>query len=245
MINVFVVDDHPIVRAGIVGMLETDPDLTVVGQAGNGQEALQLLAALPVGIQVDVILTDLRMPIMDGVTLTEAIHRLGANNHSEDADTCPPTEGSFSLPEGMQAPRVVVLTTYDTDRDILRAVEVGALGYLLKDAPLEQITQAVKAATAGESTLSPKVAARLVAHMQNGTPPEPTVPQAKLSPREIEVLKLVATGYTNRQVGRELGVSTATVKTYLERIFDKLDVPDRTSAVTRAFTLGQISFDSQ
>ena len=203
MISVLLVDDHPVVREGLRGMLEAEPDLTVVGEAGSGDEAVAVnLARAP-----DVILMDLRMPGLDGVGATRRIL----------ADT----------PQR----RVVVLTTYETDADILRAVEAGAAGYLLKDASRADLAGAVRAAARGETVLAPSVAGKLVAQVRNPAPPA-------LSTREVEVLRLVARGLTNAEVGRALHISEATVKTHLLRVFGKLDVSDRTAAVTTAMGRG-------
>ena len=199
MIDVLLVDDHLIVREGLRGMLSAEPDLTVVGEAGSGPEAVAL-----VGVRrPSVVLMDLRMPGGDGVTAIGAITRRFPGTH------------------------VVVLTTYDTDADILRAVEAGAAGYLLKDCSRAELTSAIRAAARGETVLTPSVAARLVSRMR-GPKPE------SLSPREVEVLALVAVGRTNAEIGRDLHIAEATVKTHLLRTFTKLDVSDRTAAVTVA-----------
>ncbi|MGY1786199.1 response regulator [Geodermatophilus sp. SYSU D00698] len=203
MIRVLVVDDHPVVRGGLVGWLAGQPDLDVVGEAGDGQEALAQVAAT----RPDVVLMDLRMPRMDGVT---AIERLAVTHPGV---------------------RVLVLTTYDTDADIVRAVAAGATGYLLKDAPLPQLADAVRAAARGETVLAPPVAARLVSRMRAPAAEEPT-------PRELEVLAGVARGLTNAEIGRELYIGEATVKTHLLRVFAKLGVDDRTRAVMVAVERG-------
>ena len=201
-IRLLVVDDHPVVRAGIVGLLAGEPDLEVVGEAGDGAQACDLAAAL----QPDVVLMDLRMPVMDGTTATERI--LAAT----------PTI------------RVVVLTTYETDADILRAVEAGATGYLLKDTPRDDLVAAVRAVAGGETALAPSVARRLVAGVRNAA--------ERLTARELEVLAAVARGGSNAQIGVELFISEATVKTHLLRVFAKLGVDDRTRAVTVALERG-------
>ncbi|HYS39497.1 MAG TPA: response regulator transcription factor [Pseudonocardiaceae bacterium] len=204
MIRVLLVDDHPVVRTGVRGMLVTEPEIEVVGEAGSGGEAVAMAAVL----LPDVVLMDLRMPGVDGVTATGRI--LAAN----------------------RAIRVVVLTTYETDADILRAVEAGAVGYLLKDASPTQLAGAVRAAARGETVLAPSVAARLVSNVRG---PAPT-----LSAREVEVLRLVGRGLTNADIGRELFISEATVKTHLLRMFHKLGVSDRTAAVTSALARGYL-----
>ncbi len=206
MIDVLVVDDHVVVRHGLRGMLAAEPDLDVVGEAGSGPEAVAMVGARA----PDVVLMDLRMPGGDGVSATTAITKQHPGT------------------------RVVVLTTYDTDADILRAVEAGASGYLLKDCSQAELTSAIRAASRGETVLTPSVAARLVSRMR-GPQPE------SLSPREVQVLGLVAVGRTNAEIGRALHITEATVKTHLLRAFAKLDVSDRTAAVTVARERGLLS----
>jgi DNA-binding NarL/FixJ family response regulator len=203
VITVVVVDDHPVVRGGLVGWLDAQPDLAVVGEAGDGAEALAVVAATT----PDVVLMDLRMPRMDGVTATGRI--------------------TAAHP----AVRVLVLTTYDTDADIVRAVEAGAAGYLLKDVPLPQLADAVRAAARGETVLAPPVAAKLVSRLRAPAVEAPTA-------RELEVLRGVARGLTNADIGRELFIGEATVKTHLLRVFAKLSVDDRTRAVMVAVERG-------
>jgi len=203
VITVLLVDDHPVVRDGLRGMLHSEPDLLVVGEAGTGAEAVTMARAH----RPDVILMDLRMPGLDGVRATAAI--LGESRTS----------------------RVVVLTTYESDSDILRAVEAGAIGYLLKDATKAELTSAIRAASRGETMLAPSVAGRLVRQVRQPTGPA-------LSAREVQVLGLVAKGLTNAEIGRALHISEATVKTHLLRTFGKLDVSDRTAAVTTAMARG-------
>ena len=203
MITVVLADDHPVVREGLRGMLDAESDLTVIGEAGSGGEAVAVAAAL----LPDVILMDLRMPGMDGVAATERI-----------------------MAESPNA-KVLVVTTYESDADILRAVEAGASGYLLKDASRAELADGVRAAARGETVLAPAVAGALV---RNSRKPL----QVNLSARETEVLALVATGSTNADIGRALHIGEATVKTHLIRIFGKLDVSDRTAAVTTAMARG-------
>lgn len=204
-ITILIADDHPVVRDGLRGMLGGQPDLEVVAEAANGEEAV-VQAALH---RPKVILMDLRMPRMDGV---QAI-----------------SEITSSQPDA----KVLVLTTYDGDRDIDRAVEAGAVGVLLKDVPREELFSAVRAVARGESVLAGAVASRLMSQLRS--PPVDTP-----SEREIEVLTLVARGLTNRAIGRQLAISEATVKTHLVHLFSKLDVTDRTAAVTVAVERGLI-----
>ncbi|GAB3112234.1 response regulator transcription factor [Streptomyces calidiresistens] len=203
-VRVLVVDDHPIVREGLVALLDRAGGVEVVGAAGDGEEAVALVATR----SPDVVLMDLRMPGGDGVAATA---RITADH--------PGT-------------RVLVLTTWEGDHDILGAVEAGARGYLLKAAPGEEILAGVRAVAAGETALSPPVAARLVARARGGGS------RPRLSAREREVLGLVAEGLGNPDIARRLFIGEATVKTHLARIFVKLGVDDRTRAVTRALECG-------
>ncbi|MGW6706495.1 response regulator [Streptomyces sp. NPDC054956] len=206
MIRILLADDHPVVREGLRGMLSAEPDLEVIAEASNGPQAEALAARLVPGL--DLILMDLRMPGGDGV---ESIARITAAR----------------LPV-----RVVVLTTYEEDRDILRAVEAGAAGYLLKDMARAELAAAIRAAVRGETVLAPTVAGRLVDSLR--TRPE----RPRLSEREVSVLRLVAEGATNAEIGSRLFVAESTVKTHLLRIFGKLEVTDRTAAVTTAMRHG-------
>lgn len=207
MIRILLVDDHPVVREGIRGMLSTEPDLDIVGEAGSGPESVARVAAL----EPDVVLMDLRMPGGDGVKATERIRADHPTVH------------------------VLVLTTYDTDTDILRAVEAGATGYLLKDTPRAELADSVRSAARGETVLSGRLAGKLLARVRRD--PEPEKP-ATLSPREVEVLRLAADGRTNAAIGRALGISATTVKTHLMRAYEKLGVGDRTAAVSQAIRRG-------
>lgn len=202
-IRVLLVDDHPVVRAGIEGILNSQDDIEVVGEAGNGVEAIRLTQTL----RPDVILMDLRMPEMDGVAAIKAIQ--------SQADP----------------PYILVLTTFDTDADIVRAIEVGATGYLLKDTPREDFFTAVRNVAQGKSVLTPVVASRLMERMR--APAE-----EQLSSREIEVLTLVSRGHDNKAIAKQLHISTATVKTHLIHVYGKLGVNDRTAAVTTALEKG-------
>ena len=208
-VRVLVADDHPVVRAGLRALLSAEPGLAVVAEAGSGEETV-LMARQH---QPDVVLMDLRMPGAGGLA---AIRQLSADQPGV---------------------RVVVLTTYDSDADILPAVEAGAAGYLLKDTPRDTLVGAIFAAARGETVLAPSVAGRLVNRLR-AAPPEAPAARETLSARETEVLVLAGRGLTNAQIGRELFVSEATVKTHLLRAYAKLGVSGRTAAVTRAMELG-------
>jgi DNA-binding NarL/FixJ family response regulator len=201
-VRLLLADDHPVVRAGLAGMLGMEPDLEVVGEAGDGEEAVVMARAL----RPDLVLMDLRMPRLDGAGATARI--------------------VAELP----GVRVLVLTTYDTDGDILRAVEAGATGYLLKDTPRGQLAEAVRAAARGETVLAPPVAGKLMTQVRG--------PGERLTRRETEVLALVAKGLSNPAIGAELHIGGATVKTHLLNVFTKLGVDDRTRAVTVAYERG-------
>ncbi|WP_329133806.1 response regulator transcription factor [Streptomyces sp. NBC_01476] len=203
-IRILLADDHPVVRQGLAAMLGAEPDLEVVGEAASGPQAEALSAALT----PDIVLMDLRMPGGGGV---ESIERMTA--------------------AGLPC-RIIVLTTYETDGDILRAVEAGAAGYLLKDVALAELAGAIRAAARGETVLAPSIATRLVDRLRS----RPEVP--RLSDRETAVLRLVAEGCTNAEIGRRLFIGESTVKTHLLRAFGKLGVADRTAAVTSAMRHG-------
>ncbi len=202
-VRVVVADDHPAMRAGVSALLASAPDLVVIGEAGDGAEALDLVSR----VRPDVAVLDLRMPVLDGVAATARI----AAEHPATA--------------------VLILTTYDTDRDIERALDAGALGYLLKDAGADHLVGAVRAAARGEAMLAPSVAARLVARMRRPT-------AVTLTPRETQVLQGVADGLSNPAIGARLYITEATVKTHLLRVFTKLEVGDRTAAVVEAMRRG-------
>lgn len=205
-IRLLIVDDHPVVRDGLRGMFADTADFEVVGEADDGEEALTLAQSL----QPDVVLMDLHMPGVDGVSAIQQLSERGIQSH------------------------VLVLTTYDMDSDVLPALEAGATGYLLKDAPREDLIRAVRAVANGESVLSPSVASRLIDQVRN--PPRET-----LSPRESEILKLIAGGATNREIAKTLFISEATIKTHLLHIYEKLGVRDRAAAVGEAYRRGLIS----
>lgn len=204
MIRLLIADDHPVVRAGLVGLLSDEPGFEVVGEASDGLQAARIAEAT----SPDVVLMDLRMPGGDGVEATAAIVAQG------DA-------------------KVLILTTYESDDQILAAIEAGASGYLLKAAPQDEIIAGIRSVAEGQTALSPQVAARLVQRMR-----QPAAPAAVLSGREVEVLRLVSRGNSNKQVAAELGIGESTVKTHLLRIFEKLGVADRTRAVTLAMERG-------
>ncbi len=206
-IRLLIVDDHPVVRDGLRGILEGSPDFEVVGEASNGAEAVTRALAL----RPDVVLMDLRMPDVDGVTAIKRLAELG-----------------------VQA-RVLVLTTYDTDADVVPAIEAGATGYLLKDSPRSDLLRAVRAAAGGEAVLSPSVATRLLGQVRGQTrAPAPEL----LSARELDVLALIARGCSNRDAAVRLFISEATVKTHLLHIYAKLGVNDRAAAVAAGFERG-------
>ncbi|MEV0276376.1 response regulator transcription factor [Streptomyces sp. NPDC050610] len=211
MIRVLLVDDHPVVRRGLRAMVDELPGVEAVGEAADGAAGLRLLAEARENgqPQPDVVLMDLQMG--DGMHGVEATRRITA------------------LPE---PPAVLILTTYSTDADILAAVEAGATGYLLKDAPPEEVATAVHAAARGETVLAPPVAARLLGRVRAGRP--------TLSPREIEILRLLAEGLANKQISRRLFISEATVKTHLVHIYDKLNVDSRTAAIAAGLAGGLI-----
>lgn len=198
-IRVFLVDDHLVVRAGLRALLDTQPDVEVVGEASSGEEAA---TAIP-SASPDLVMMDLDMGT--GMHGAEAIKRLRS--------------------DGVDVP-VLVFTTYDTDADVVRAVDAGAIGYLLKDSTPDEIFGAVRGAVAGRSVLSPTVASRLVQQMQR--------PQEALTARESELLSLLAEGMTNRELGKALFISEATVKTHLGHIYAKLGVDTRSAAVSVA-----------
>lgn len=204
-IRLIIVDDHPVVRDGIRGMFTGDGDFEVVAEASDGHEAV----ARAVALRPDVVLMDLRMPNMGGVEATAAIVEA-------------------------EAARVLILTTYDTESDVLPAIEAGAIGYLLKDVARDELVRAVRAAAAGESVLAPPVARRLMGQVTHPT-------RHALSDREVEVLVAVANGATNRHIAANLFISEATVKTHLMHIYEKLEVNDRAAAVAAGYERGLLN----
>jgi DNA-binding NarL/FixJ family response regulator len=205
-IRILIVDDHPVVRDGLRGMLAGTADLEVVGEASDGADALAIVDLL----QPDVVLMDLRMPGLGGAPAIRALAERGTTA------------------------KVLVLTTYDSDSDVVPALEAGATGYLLKDTPREELVRAIRAAAQGDAVLAPSVASRLVSQLR-----EPA--RDTLSDRELEVLGLIAQGETNRGAAARLFISEATVKTHLLHIYEKLDVNDRAAAVAAAYERGLLT----
>jgi two-component system, NarL family, response regulator len=204
-IRILIVDDHPVVRAGLTSMLGTQAELEVIGSASSGEEALSKLQhAAP-----DVLLLDLRMHGMSGVETLLAMKRAAHDT------------------------RVIILTSFETDEDIYRAVQAGAQGYLLKDTGLREMVEAIRTVHAGKRYIPRDIAARLAERMM----------RTDLTPREIEILKLVSKGPTNKEIGRALGISENTVKNHVNSIIEKLEVSDRTEAATTAIQRGLISVD--
>ncbi|MFD0557010.1 LuxR family two component transcriptional regulator [Stackebrandtia endophytica] len=204
-VSVLLVDDHPVVRAGLRAVLESAADVTVIGEAATGEEAVTLSARL----RPDVVLCDLRLGAgIDGVATTAALR---AEN---------------------PAPAVLILTTFDRDAQLLGAIEAGAAGYLLKDVPPEQIIEAIRAASRGELVLAPELATRVVSSIRNRVP--------RLTDREIDVLRHLATGVSNKEIARALVVTEATVKSHLVHIFTKLGVDSRARAIHVARETGLI-----
>jgi DNA-binding NarL/FixJ family response regulator len=209
-LRIVVVDDHPVVRSGLIGMLTIETDLEIVGEAADGTEALVLVEAA----QPDVVLMDLRMPGMDGAAATAAI--------------------TARWPQI----RVLVLTTFDTDTEIVRAVEAGATGYLLKDTPRATLIDAIRAAARGETVLGPTIATQLMRSVATAAAVAQRPAAETLTPRELDVLAGVAQGWSNAEIGRRLFIGESTVKTHLLKTFSKLGVDDRTRAVTIAMERG-------
>lgn len=208
MIRLLIADDHPIVRSGLAGLLADEPGFDVIAEAADGDEAVRLAAET----HPDVVLMDLRMPVLDGVAATARI---------------------VAARDGGEGPRVLILTTYESDDQILAAIEAGASGYLLKAAPREEIVAGIRSVAAGQTALSPAVAVRLVERMR-----QPEAAASALTPRETDVLRLVAAGHGNKQIAVQLGIGESTVKTHLLRVYDKLGVDGRTRAVTLALERG-------
>ncbi|WP_433328822.1 response regulator [Spirillospora sp. CA-294931] len=216
MIKVLIADDQTIVRAGFAALLDAQPDITVVGQAGDGREAVALTARH----RPDVVIMDIRMPHMDGI---EATRRILAQ-------------------PGTEALRVLVLTTFDVDEYVYEALSVGASGFLLKDATAEELTSAVRVVARGDSLLAPQVTGRLIREFTKQRRSRPQAPSAMetLTARETEVLVLIAGGMSNGEIAKRLVVSEHTVKTHTARIFSKLGLRDRAQAVMLAYESGLV-----
>jgi DNA-binding NarL/FixJ family response regulator len=214
-ITILLVDDQPLFREGLRTLLSVRPDLKVVGEAGDGEEAIKLCRTL----KPAVVLMDLQMPVLDGV---EATRRL----HHEQPDS-----------------RVIVLTTFDDDEMVFDGLRAGALGYLLKDAPSEKLAEAIRAAARGESFLQPSIAAKVVAEFARLTTKRSPPAQALIEPlsdREQEILALIATGATNREIGNQLFLAEGTVKNHVTNVLGKLGVRDRTQAALKAREMGLV-----
>jgi DNA-binding NarL/FixJ family response regulator len=213
MIRLLIADDQMLVRTGFRVILDAEPDFEVVGEAGDGRETIEAARAL----RPDVVLMDIRMPNMDGI---EATRRLAADEH---------------------APRVLILTTFDLDEHVYEALRAGASGFLLKDAGADELLHAVRVVAAGEALLSPSITRRLIADYAR-RPPARERPQAleELTPRELEVLRLLARGHSNGDIARQLVLGEATIKTHVARVFQKLDLHDRAQAVVLAYESGLV-----
>jgi DNA-binding NarL/FixJ family response regulator len=215
VIRVLIADDQALVRTGFRVIIDAEPDLEVVGEAGDGRETIDAVATR----RPDVVLMDIRMPNLDGI---EATRRLTAS--------------------GARAPRVLMLTTFDLDEYVYEALRAGASGFLLKDAGADELLHAVRVVAAGEALLSPSITRRLIADYARRPPvSERPAALAELTPRELEVLRLVARGLSNGAIAAELVLGEATVKTHVARIFQKLDLHDRAQAVVLAYETGLVS----
>ncbi|MGV8967649.1 MAG: response regulator [Cellulomonas sp.] len=231
-IRVALVDDQQLVRAGFRMVIDSQPDLCVVAEAGDGEEAVRLLtrSATAVGEHVDIVLMDVRMPRLDGLAATARLTEAAAN--------------------GMVVPRVIVLTTFDLDEYVLAAIRAGASGFLLKDALPEEMLAAIRTVHAGDAVIAPSSTRRLLEHLMT-TLPAPPAPDAQrsaadvtlshLTDREREVLVLMAHGRSNTEIGRDLFVAEATVKTHVGRVLAKLEVRDRVQAVVFAYETGLVN----
>jgi len=204
-IRILIVDDHPVVRAGLTSMLATQPGIEVANPVSSGEEALDVLERQG----LDIVLLDLRMPGMNGIDTLLAIKRKAIPVH------------------------VIVLTSYETDEDIYRAVNAGAEGYLLKNASLREMVEAIRAVRAGNRYIPRRIASRLAERMT----------RSNLTARELEILKILTKGLTNKQIGSALGISDNTVRNHINSIIEKLDVSDRTEASTTAIQRGIVDVD--
>ncbi len=217
-LRVVIADDQKLVRAGFGMILGAQPDIEVAGEAGDGAEAIRVVRAT----RPDVVLMDIRMPELDGLAATHELLRPG--------------------PPGRHVPKVLILTTFDTDDYVYEALAVGASGFLLKDTPPEQLVEAVRSVAAGESLLAPTVTRRLIEHFVSTRTPRQQPPDGmdELTPRELEVFKLIARGLSNTEISAELVVSEATVKTHVARILLKLGLRDRVQVVVLAYESGLV-----
>ena len=209
-VRVVVVDDEPLVRAGLQMILGTEPDIEVVGEAEDGRGALEVVARL----EPDVVLLDLRMPVMDGLEATRLLRA------------------------GHPATEVVVLTTFDADRNVQEALAAGACGFLLKDAPADRLTAALRAAAAGDAVLDRSVVRRVAAELTRRQAPAGSERLHRLTEREREVLALMAEGLSNAEIAGRLFIGEGTVKTHVARVLQKLEVRDRLQAVVFAYRSG-------
>jgi len=205
LIRILIVDDHPVVRAGLTSMLGTQPELEVIGSASSGEDALTILQQK----DIDILLLDLRMPGMNGIDTMAAMKRTGASA------------------------RVIILTSFETDEDIYRSVQAGAEGYLLKDTSLREMVEAIRAVHAGKRYFPRQIASRLAERMM----------RINLTSREVEILKMLAKGPTNKEIAHALGISDNTVRNHVNSIIEKLEVSDRTEAATTAIQRGIITVD--
>jgi DNA-binding NarL/FixJ family response regulator len=221
MIRVLIADDQALVRAGFRMILEAESDIEVIGEAVDGAEAVQLTRAL----RPDVVLMDIRMPNLDGLEATRQI------------------VGSAAADDGEERPRVLVLTTFDLNEYVYEALRAGASGFLLKDAPAEQLVAGIHIVAGGEALLAPSITRRVIEQFAQAPPTvvEPPPALAELTPRELEVFKLVARGLSNAELAQELVVSDTTVKTHVARVLMKLGLRDRVQAVVLAYESGVVA----
>ncbi len=217
-LRIVIADDQQLVRAGFAMILGAQPDMEIVGEAGDGAEAIRVVRAA----RPDVVLMDVRMPELDGLAATRELLSEG--------------------PPGRHVPKVLILTTFDVDDYVYQALAAGASGFLLKDTPPEQLVEAVRLVAAGESLLAPTVTRRLIEHFVSSrtTRGQPTPGMDELTPRELEVFKLMARGRSNPEIARELVVSEATVKTHVAHILLKLGLRDRVQVVVTAYESGLV-----
>lgn len=210
MIYLLLVDDQELIRRGLHALLTTDPELEVVGEAENGQEAVTLVARL----KPDVVLMDVRMPVFDGVA------------------------GTREICQRFPATKVLMLTTFDDQDYVIQALQAGASGYLLKDTPFEELTQAIHLIHKGYTQIGPGLVTKILAHPPSVTPPEDFKTWAALSEREKEIVRLIAQGYNNREIAQSLNIAEKTVKNYITNILGQLNLRDRTQLAIAALQVG-------